>query len=131
MESIQNIIIFILHVIFFIFVISTPFNNSNYLSLLHLIIVPFIMFHWLLNDNTCSIVFMEKKFNKYILHYNDDYRGFFANLIEPVYDFKKNNIEYSSYIYTITATLWLITISKLYIKYRNGEIKSFNDLFIS
>lgn len=131
MKSLTEPIIFILHILFFLFVVSVPFSNSNYLSLLHIIILPFVMFHWVLEDHTCSIVFVEKKINKYVFNYGEDYKGFFANLIEPIYDFKKDNRQYTAHIYTIALVLWGITISKLYIKYKNGEIKKFNDLFIN
>ena len=131
MISLSDMIIFILHILFFLFVVSVPFTNSNYLSLLHIIIVPFVIFHWFLEDHTCSIVFVENKLNKYIFNTCDDYKGFFAKLIEPVYDFKLDNKKHSLSIYTITSILWLITSSKLYLKYKNGEINKMDDLFIS
>ncbi len=54
------IMINIIHLIVIIFVLATPFSNSNYLMLLHIIVVPFIMLHWLLNNNTCCLTVVEK-----------------------------------------------------------------------
>lgn len=131
MDSLSTMIIYILHTLLILFIISVPFMNNNYLALLHFIIIPFIMLHWILNDHTCSIVFVEKKMNKLLFGYDESYRGFFANLIEPVYDFKRDHNNYAVYIYGITGLLWLLSSSKLLIKYKNGEIKSINDLFKS
>jgi hypothetical protein len=79
MESVSSIVIYILHILFFLFVITVPFTNNNYLMVLHVILLPFIMFHWVLGDNTCSIVFVEKKINKFLFDY--DQRGFCGNVI--------------------------------------------------
>ena len=38
------ILINIIHLIVIIFVLAAPFSNSNYLMLLHIIVVPFIIY---------------------------------------------------------------------------------------
>jgi hypothetical protein len=127
MESVSEMIVYILHILFILFVISVPFMNNNYLSLLHVILLPFIMFHWVLEDHTCSVVFVEKKVNKFL--YNYEGPSFFSSLIEPIYDFKATHREYSTYIYGITITLWLMSVTKLGLKYKNGQISKLDDLF--
>ena len=49
------LLINVLHIIVIIFVLCAPFSGSNYLLFMHTIIVPFIMLHWVLNNNTCSL----------------------------------------------------------------------------
>ena len=127
MEILTKSVINVLHVLFILFVILAPFSGSNYMMVLQIIILPFIMVHWALEDHTCSIVFVEKKINTLLFNYNK--KGFFANLIEPVYDFKKDYKIYATYIYIITIILWGLSIRHLYMKYKNGKINNMNDLF--
>ncbi len=133
----------ILHIIFVLFVVITPFTNSTYFLMLHLIIVPFVMMHWLLNDNTCVLTVVERKLRKEVQKSSlpngaeqteadinaIDEECITCKLIEPVYDFRKNYETFSKIIYAITIALWLITVFKLVGKYRSGEIGSFKDLF--
>lgn len=114
------------HILFVLFVVVTPFTNSNYFLLLHVIIVPFIIFHWVINNNTCCLTLMEKTLRKEI--YGTPGDCLTCRLIEPVYDFKKNNAEFTTIIYAITIILVLISAGKLWYKYRSGEITSLIDL---
>jgi hypothetical protein len=127
-EIILKLIVFI-HIMYILFVVITPFVNYNYFLLLHFICVPFMMLHWLCNDNTCALTIIERNIKKKL---NKDYTDddcFTCKLIEPVYDFKKNNSNYQVFIYGITIFLWLITTCKLYSKYQTGDISQFQDLF--
>ena len=45
----------ILHVLVILFVVAAPFSNSNYFLLMHITIVPFIILHCVLNNNTCCL----------------------------------------------------------------------------
>ena len=120
-----------LHLIVIIFVLAAPFSNSNYLMLLHIIVVPFIMLHWLLNNNTCCLTLMEQKLREKIngepVDRSDTYMH---KIIGPIYDFKKNNHDLSFYIYSCTIILWLCACGGLFKNYKNNKINSFADLFI-
>ena len=123
-------IITLLHLMFVLFVVFTPFLDSNYFLMLHFIMIPFVMFHWVCNDNTCMLTTVERSLRKEIS--GEEYKEndcITCKLIEPVYDFKNNFESQSKLIYLITFTLWAITISKLYCKYRFGIITRFMDLF--
>lgn len=124
-------IIALLHIIFVIFVVVTPFLNSNYFLFIHLIFIPFLILHWICNDNTCVLTIVERKLRKQMAgnEYNDE-DCITCKLIEPVYDFRKNYKTFSIIIYTITIMLWLLSAGKLYYKYSDGSITGFRDLFI-
>lgn len=89
------------------------------------------MLHWVINDNTCVLSVLEHKIRQKMNNGApiDKNECFTAKLINPIYDFKENNKEYSTFIYLLTTCLWAISLSKLYYKYKSGEIKSFGDLF--
>ncbi len=114
-----------LHIIFILFVVITPFLNINFLLGLHFIIVPFVIFHWLLNDNKCGLTLLEMK-----LRGNDSKESCVTcKLIEPIYDFKEKNKSIAHVIYVITIALWIITAVKICYKCKNGTIKSIDDFY--
>lgn len=129
-KIILNIILFI-HLSVMLFIIVTPFIDSNYFLLMHCIIVPFIMLHWFLNDNTCILSIMEKKIREHITgkKINKD-DCFTSRIINPIYDFKANNEDWAHVLYIVTTGLWLISTSKLYFKYKTGEIRTIYDFKI-
>lgn len=129
-EEIKLKIIMICHIIIILFVILTPLFNSNYLLFMHSIIIPFIIFHWLTNNNMCSLTLLEKEI-RIRLNKNSNLNDCFTcKIIEPVYDFKNNYNGRRKLIYSITIFLWIISVYKLYRKYKNKEIRNYMQLFI-
>ena len=124
--------IILVHFLVVCFVLFVPFMGNNYLLLLHSIIVPFIMLHWVVNDNTCVLSTLEYKLREKMSDgvKIDKNECFTAKLINPIYDFKENNKDYSTLIYLLTTGLWLTSIGKLYYRYSTGEISSLHDFFI-
>lgn len=121
-------IIWFCHLIVVCFVVGIPFFGSYYFLLMHAILVPFIMLHWLVNDNTCVLSLIELEIRKRMGEKIDKQDCFTCQLVNPIYDFTANFEEWSAMIYILTTILWLISVCKLYHGFKNGEIKSINDL---
>lgn len=122
------ILINIIHLIVIIFVLAAPFSNSNYLILLHIIIVPFIMLHWLLNNNTCCLTVVEKFIRQKTIGTEVKQEDCFTyQLIAPIYDFSKNHESFSIFIYILTTCVWLISVYNISHKICNGQIKKLDD----
>ena len=117
------------HFLTICFVVLVPFLNNAYLLTLHAICVPFIILHWILNNNTCILTIIETKIKEQMYGKVDENECFTCRLINPIYDVTQNYAEFSDIIYIISITLWIITVVKLYCKFSNGEIKSLYDLF--
>ena len=116
MNQVIFYIILLCHFLLVAFVIVIPFCNVKSLLLLHAIIVPFIIFHWITNNNTCALTIMEHKIREYIAgHAIPQTECFTRRLINPVYDFASDNSDYSYIIYTVTICLWCISVVKLYL----------------
>ena len=129
-KSLLNIIT-LLHIIYIIFVVIVPFTNSNYFLFLHAILIPFMMFHWICNNNTCAITLIEKTLRKslYGTEVNDIKDNCITcKIIEPIYDFTNSYKKYSKIIYITVIILWIITMGKLFLKYKSGEISNIQDL---
>ncbi len=125
-----NLIMFC-HFIVVCCVVGIPFFGNNYFLVLHFICVPFMMSHWVMNDNTCVLSLLELHFRKKLGLEVDKKDCFTCQLIDPIYDFKANNEDWSDFIYIITTCLWLITVYKLYCMYQRGEINTMHDLLFS
>lgn len=118
------------HILVILFIIGAPITNSNYFLLLHSLFIPFLILHWVCEDNTCILTIMEKKFKKALLGEYDEDKCVTCTAIYPVYNFRKNNKSYSSLLYFVVLGLWGVSSTKLLCKYKNGQINNFRQLFI-
>lgn len=123
-------LITVLHMIVVLFIIITPFTNSNYLLTMHAFIVPFIIFHWWMSSNICSLTVAENYVRSKLYPGSPIDDCFTYKFIAPIYDFNKNYENYSKFTYGLTFSLWIITIYKLMTKFKNSEIKSYHDLIV-
>ncbi len=125
---IANIIWFV-HACIILFVIGAPITDSPYFLMLHTVFIPFMILHWVTNNDTCVLTTVEKHL-KNVKTKEDEEDCFTCRLINPIFNFNKNNKELSKYIYLITIILWLISLVKLLLKYKNGKITKLEDLFV-
>jgi len=128
MSNIVANIIWFIHLIFIILVVIVPFSNSPYLLMMHSIFIPFMILHWVTNNDTCVLTTIEKTARD-IKKKEDEKDCLTCKLINPVFNFKKDNEKSSKFIYIITITLWLFSITKLGLKYKRNEITKLKDLF--
>lgn len=130
MNEIYLYIVMIIHFILVLFIIATPFTDSTFLLLMHGMIIPFIILHWLTNNNTCALTITEQ-FIRYQLYGEIPESGctFIGQIIDPVYKFTENNKENVAIIYTVTIILWIITMTKLRKKYTSGDLNVYINNF--
>jgi hypothetical protein len=123
------LLINVLHMIVIVFVLGAPFSDSNYLLFMHALIVPFILLHWVLNNNTCSLTVAEKyiRSKSYGIDAKED-ECFTYQFIAPIYDFNKNYNSYSYFSYSLTIGLWVLTMYRLYDRVKEGKINSWRDI---
>jgi hypothetical protein len=132
MNLINNTLLFIniIHIIFILLIIIIPFSSSNYLLIMYILLVPFIILHWVLNENTCCLTVLEQNIRNKTTGLKINKKDTYIHkLIAPIYDLKKNNQNLSTYIYTITIILWLLSCGGLYKNYKNNKINNLKDLF--
>ena len=51
----------IIHLIVILIILIIPFSGSNYYLFSYIILVPFIILHWVLNNNSCCLTLMEQR----------------------------------------------------------------------
>lgn len=129
----DNAILFfvnIIHLFVVLFVTLTPFYGNNYVLFVHSIVVPFIIIHWVYNDDTCFLTQVElslrRRMNNNVNIDKNDCLT--CRIMSPIYNVTTQHKEYTTSIYFITLLLWSISVSKLCFKYKNGEIKGILDI---
>ena len=116
-----------IHVLLILVILIVPFTNSNYLLLLYVTMTPFLLLHWISNNDRCILTEFEK-FIRGVKNVQDEEECFTVRLINPVYNFKENHKNFSLYIYSIVIGLWLLCVFKLSFKYYHGQIQHIGDL---
>jgi hypothetical protein len=91
-----------------VFIIITPFIGNEYFLTLHLLIVPFIVLHWITNQSVCALTEIEK----FITNKKIDDETFFGQLVGPVYKFKTKGEE-NLFLYLLMGALFTMTYIKL------------------
>lgn len=119
--------IMVLHGLFILFVIVTPFKKGIFLKLVHFIVIPFIMLHWATNNNQCALTILENTIRTKIYGSSNDADCITYKLISPIYDFNKNFKTFSAFLYIVTFLLWFKNASDIYKMYKTVDVKSFND----
>ena len=61
--------------------VIVPFSNNKKCNTIHSILVPFLFFHWLTNNDTCILTELEKMISK--KEQNKD--TFIGSILSPVY----------------------------------------------
>ena len=112
-----------LHLLFIIFVVSTPFVTDNpFILLYYCFILFFVMVHWYLNNDTCVLTLIESK-----LRGKKDSETFMGRLLKPIYNVSSDEIKYFSLFLFLFAFLKIRIWEKersyaiyktIYIKYK-------------
>jgi len=125
------LLISVLHILVILFVLMAPFTSNNTLLFLHLIIIPLIVFHWRINDNTCILTKMEKHINKISHDIKPSKKdSFLYQFISPIYDFKGNYENYTTFLYSSMFILWTISFYNFNLNIISGKVNSFDDLVL-
>ncbi len=96
-------IIKLIHLLFIMFIILVPLISSDsYILFLHLLAIPTMMFHWLLNSDKCILTEIEKRITKR----NDTFIG---SVLGPIYSPQPHNIRVTCVV------LWFMTFNKFLI----------------
>jgi hypothetical protein len=76
-----SMIVRIIHIVFVIFMILSPFSKSKDIVLIHVILVPFLFFHWVTNNDTCALTELEK----FVCKKKVNKETFIGSILSPVY----------------------------------------------
>jgi hypothetical protein len=86
-----------------------PFLKNTQLLEMYSILIPFIFYHWSVNDDTCALTQMEM----YVTG-NSKEETFFGRIMGPIY--KMDDTDSNNLLKTVMFGLWL------FVQYRLGRI---------
>jgi len=108
-------IVKVIHILFILWFVITPFTNSEPALVLHLFTAPFLMLHWAMNADECSLTLLEMK----LRGIEKCEHSFMWSVVSPIY--KPRDADLKSVAWIVTIILWLVTLSKVW--KRPGMIK--------
>ena len=101
-------IIFLIHLIFRIAILVVPFTNDRRSLEFYSILIPFIFYHWSVNDDTCALTQAEM----YLTGQAKE-ETFMGRVVGPIYKMEENEVNHLTK--TVFFVLWGI------VQYRLGH----------
>lgn len=131
MNSLLLFIIRFVHLLILGFITIVPFTNIVPFFIIYLLGVPFMMFHWAFNNDTCSLTILEEQIRKKINGEFKEEECFTCRIIKPFYNYNNdsNKSVFSGLIWLLTLILFLVVLFKMYKFISIGKIRTFNDIF--
>lgn len=109
-----------IHLALILFVLVVPFTGNIKLLYEHVIIVPFLMMHWLTNADHCMLTYLERITRDVLTSDPKESDCITCQIIEPVFNITSSK-QQNNIIYIITTVLWFISLSKVY---KNLKLKN-------
>lgn len=106
-------IIFWIHLMFLIAIFTVPFTNNRRNLEFYSILIPFLFYHWSVNDDTCALTQMEMAVTG-----REKETTFIHRVVSPIYKMEDNEIN------KLTKTMFFFLWS--FVQYKLGRF----DLFI-
>lgn len=107
-------IIFTIHLIFLGWILVTPFLNDRRQLEFYSMVIPFIFYHWSVNDDTCALTQAEMM----VTGKNKD-ETFMGRVVGPIYKMEENDIN------KMTKTLFFFLWA--FVGFRLGHFEMFMD----
>lgn len=103
-------IIFLIHLIFLFGILIVPFMNNQKNLEFYSMLIPFIFYHWSVNDDTCALTQAEM-----LVTGKHKEETFMGRLVGPIY--KMEDTEVNKMTKTLFFALWA------FVQYRLGHFK--------
>jgi hypothetical protein len=107
-------IIFFIHLVFLLAILVVPFTNNRRNLEFYSMVIPFIFYHWSVNDDTCALTQAEM----YVTGKHKD-ETFMGRLVGPIYKMPETEIN------KLTKTLFFVLWA--FVQYRLGHFDLFFD----
>jgi len=107
-------IIFWIHFCFLLWILVTPFMNDRRQLEFYGMIIPFIFYHWSVNDDTCAMTQLEM-----MLTNQEKEKTFMHRVVSPIYVMEENDV--NKITKTVFFTLWAFG------QYRLGHFSMFTE----
>lgn len=97
--------------------IIVPFMKNKDLLEFYSLVIPFLMFHWVMNDDTCALTQLEMYATG-----NEKEGTFFGRLVGPVY--RMSDSDADKFVKSLLFILWFI------VQFRLNRIPGINKIHL-
>ena len=104
-----------IHIVFIAWVVYAPFSGNDQFLLMHAVICPFLMLHWMTRSAGCALTLLEKR----LRGLEDDGESFVHKIVAPIYVIDDATLKLV--VFGATMGLWIVTLSKLWHKYKQSR----------
>lgn len=106
-----NLLVRLIHLVFVLFMILIPFTHAHEYLLLHSILVPFLFFHWITNNDTCALTELEKLLS----NKTNSEDTFIGSIISPIYKIESSKMHCNLKKFTKISLilLWALSLEKI------------------
>lgn len=96
-----------IHLGFIAWMIYAPFSGIDEFLVLHVILVPFLMLHWLTSSSGCFLTLLEKKMRGL----DTDDESFIHSIVAPIYVIDDASLKYA--VMATTLGLWAVSLRRV------------------
>ncbi len=109
MESVLADVIFLIHILIFVFLLIAPFSTNHRILLVELVFIIGILIHWWFGNSECCLTVLEK----HLRNETDDTKTIFGRIFGTVYTFgnDKSIVQWGLYVLFLIA-LYRIKITR-------------------
>lgn len=100
----------VIHAAIFAWALVAPFSGSVSLRVSYAIFAPFLMLHWILNDDTCALTTLECA----LRGLDDCSTSYVHMLVSPLYKLHESDASAIAWTYTIAS--WAYATSSLSVR---------------
>ncbi len=100
----------LIHALVLAWAIISPFSKWKYLRLTYVIFAPFLMLHWLLNNDTCALTALECT----LRGLDDCSDTFIHKVVSPIYKISDSTAR--TVAWTFTTVAWAYAASTVTIR---------------
>lgn len=106
-------IVTIMHIMFIVWVCTVPFVGDLHQLLLYAMVIPFVVAHWLLNNDQCALTLLEQ----WLRGVPSD-QSFIHKIVSPIYLFMSgsdvSDAAIKQCVYILTACLWSYAVFRVW-----------------
>jgi|APGre2960657444_1045066.scaffolds.fasta_scaffold05712_2 hypothetical protein len=106
-NDIAALLVRAIHLGFIAWMIYAPFSGIDEFLVLHVIIVPFLMLHWLTSSSGCFLTLLEKNMRGL----GTDNESFIHSIVAPIYVIDDASLKYV--VMAATLGLWAVSLRRV------------------
>jgi len=107
MEASAGAVIRLIHLGFIAWMVYAPFSGVDEFLVMHAVVVPFLVLHWLTSTDGCFLTLLEKR----VRRLNEDRESFIYNIVSPLYVIDDASLRWV--VLGATLGLWAVTLRQL------------------